>query len=407
MDAITRAVRDQYERYPYPAGPPKVRATTDLRMLLSYVERGRKAAGPLHVLDAGCGRGVGTLGCATLQPDVHFTGIDINRVALQEISKEAHTRGLDNVLFNEVDLMTLEGLEVPDGGFDAIYSSGVLHHLSDPVAGLRTLRGVLAPHGALALMVYARHGREPLARLQRAIDLLAPRDLPIAERVAPARALAQAMNEQVLAGSPWADTWEEGEVEFVDRCLNVNETSYDIASLWELLAGAGMRFLRWCEPGDWSAEEQFPEGELLEGARALTELDRFKLIEQAFWRPSFELVAARDDSAPRRPLAPREIDGAILAVNPDVSFTIETRSPRGALRIDNLSYTLRKRDPVTVSDGPFSKALLVLRDQNMPFTGAGLVKLLGEEGVAEDLARAAALELLRREIVYRPHATEV
>jgi methylase of polypeptide subunit release factors len=38
----------------------------------------------LRVLDAGCGRGIGLLGSATLQPDVLFDGVDLNRVALAE-----------------------------------------------------------------------------------------------------------------------------------------------------------------------------------------------------------------------------------------------------------------------------------------------------------------------------------
>jgi len=84
MDEITRAVRDLYERYRYAAGGPAQRVATDAWLLLSYVERSRGKSGRLQVLDAGCGRGVGTLGCAVLGPDVDFLGIDINRVALKE-----------------------------------------------------------------------------------------------------------------------------------------------------------------------------------------------------------------------------------------------------------------------------------------------------------------------------------
>ena len=139
----------------------------------------RPAGRPLHALDAGCGRGVGLLGNATSQPDVQFLGIDINRVALAEITAEAARRGLKNVQVQEIDLMTLEGLQAPEGGFDVVYASGVIHHLADPLEGLRRLASVLAPHGMLVLMLYGRHGRAPLYRLARAIDLLIPRDRPL------------------------------------------------------------------------------------------------------------------------------------------------------------------------------------------------------------------------------------
>ena len=42
---------------------------------------------------------------------------------------------------------------------DLIVCTGVLHHLADPDAGLRALRSVLKPDGAMYLMVYASYGR--------------------------------------------------------------------------------------------------------------------------------------------------------------------------------------------------------------------------------------------------------
>ena len=44
--------------------------------------------------------------------------------------------------------------------------TGVLHHLADPGAGLRALREVLAPAGAMHLMVYAPYGRAGIYMLQ-------------------------------------------------------------------------------------------------------------------------------------------------------------------------------------------------------------------------------------------------
>ena len=191
MDQTTLAVRAMYERFPYPAhSAPQIRVGCDVRLALSY---GRLPAPdrPLRVLDAGCGRGVGLLGMASVQPDVQFLGVDMNRVALAEVRAEVARRGMANVAVQEVDLMTLAGLEVPEGGFDLIVSSGVLHHLSDPAEGLRRLRGALAPHGILTVMVYGQHGREGIYRLVRAIDALIPRDRPIEERLAVGRRLVR------------------------------------------------------------------------------------------------------------------------------------------------------------------------------------------------------------------------
>ena len=50
--------------------------------------------------------------------------------------------------------------------FDLIVCTGVLHHLADPDAGLRALRSVLNPKGAMYLMVYAPYGRTGVYMLQ-------------------------------------------------------------------------------------------------------------------------------------------------------------------------------------------------------------------------------------------------
>jgi len=50
--------------------------------------------------------------------------------------------------------------------FDQIVCTGVLHHLPDPDAGLRALRGVLNADGAMHLMVYAPYGRTGIYMLQ-------------------------------------------------------------------------------------------------------------------------------------------------------------------------------------------------------------------------------------------------
>jgi SAM-dependent methyltransferase len=51
--------------------------------------------------------------------------------------------------------------------FDQIVCTGVLHHLADPNRGVRALREVLAPKGAMQLMVYAPYGRAGIYLMQQ------------------------------------------------------------------------------------------------------------------------------------------------------------------------------------------------------------------------------------------------
>ena len=81
MDPITSAVREMYEQFPYPAATgAELRTTFDVRLLLGYGRLIPPADRGLHALDAGCGKAIGLLGAASVQPDVQFVGIDLNRV---------------------------------------------------------------------------------------------------------------------------------------------------------------------------------------------------------------------------------------------------------------------------------------------------------------------------------------
>ena len=144
MDPTTQAVRAMYEQFPYPAvANPELRLGADARLLLSYGRLPHPGRRPLQVLDAGCGRGNGVLGGAASQPDVRFTGIDINRVTLGAAAAKAKELGLKNIRFQEVDLTTLDGLEVPPGGFE---SDRLVGCAAPPVVAGR--RAPAAPPGA-------------------------------------------------------------------------------------------------------------------------------------------------------------------------------------------------------------------------------------------------------------------
>ena len=48
----------------------------------------------------------------------------------------------------------------------------MLHHLPDPDQGLRSLREVLSPDGAMQIMVYARYGRTGIYMMQEFCRML-------------------------------------------------------------------------------------------------------------------------------------------------------------------------------------------------------------------------------------------
>lgn len=158
-----------YEGHPYPA------STNNLdRQRALYRNPARRRAQSLllwpsekprphrQILIAGCGTSQAAR-YALREPDAHITAIDISETSLH------HTRDLQRKYrLGNLDLHRLSIEQVGSLGrtFDQIVCTGVLHHLSDPDIGLRSLRSVLAPTGAMNLMVYATYGRAGIYMMQ-------------------------------------------------------------------------------------------------------------------------------------------------------------------------------------------------------------------------------------------------
>ncbi len=293
---MTKAVQAFYEAYPYPTGLPETGAEYAPASLLKEAWPGRPKSVPQEVLEAGCGCGLGLLAAARANPHIRFTGVDINRVAISQA--QVNARELSNIRFQQLDLMTLEGLQSPAGGFDLIYSFGVLQHLSDPAVGLKNLARLLAEKGLIACRVDGRHGREPLQRLVAALGLIIDPASPVEARLQPARLLAEIADQGIFRGNPWEQTAGVDDIELADRCLHVNEQSFDIDALWRLLEQSGLQFVRWLKPDDWSLEGLIQNAETRQLLHGLSEKDRYKVIERLFYRPRLELVMAHATRSP-------------------------------------------------------------------------------------------------------------
>lgn len=398
MDSITENVRELYERYPYPPGVPVLRAGGDARLAMSYVGKERPGGRPIQVLDAGCGRGVGLIGGATTQPDVQFTGIDINRVALDEVRGTISARGLTNVRLQEVDLMTLEGLEVPEGGFDVITSSGVLHHLSDPTEGMRRLKNVLAPHGVIVGMVYGC--RVKFERVARAIRAAAPEGATMEERIALGRRLVEVMVEE--SDDPmWKFAHGIPDVEFVDRYLHIQERGYSPDELWSAIEDAGLRFCRWLSPGDWVLPT--PLQDLLQ---TTSPRDIVRLVFELDRPAGLNFVVTHPDNPNREPLRTSELESAHFAVSSSIAVGVEYRSLWGDARTERVTVREGSREP-RVLKGPPAQVMKLLQSHSEPFRGVDLVNALAEMGVQREVTLEGLKVLARNGWIYRPHRVEV
>jgi SAM-dependent methyltransferase len=101
----------------------------------------------MTVADFGCGPGSMTRMLASMVgPSGSVTGIDLHAAQLEQARQGCAAEGLVNTTFVAADAC-MTGL--PRNRFDLVYCRFLLLHLTDPVACLREMWGVLKPGGIL------------------------------------------------------------------------------------------------------------------------------------------------------------------------------------------------------------------------------------------------------------------
>jgi SAM-dependent methyltransferase len=158
-DQVTRAVADQYRRWPY---PPWSRVTVprpdSVPGEVEAVDRGRPSGLPVEaeLLVAGCGTGREAALVAHRFPDARITAIDLSESSIAYAAERCRSGPPARIDFRVLDLGRVAEL---GRKFHFIACSGVLHHLPDPERGWSALADVLEPGGVMRVMVYSRLAR--------------------------------------------------------------------------------------------------------------------------------------------------------------------------------------------------------------------------------------------------------
>jgi tetratricopeptide (TPR) repeat protein/2-polyprenyl-3-methyl-5-hydroxy-6-metoxy-1,4-benzoquinol methylase len=170
-DEISKKVRDQYEENPYPRWRYANVVSTDNFLVQlnndikpNNIELNNKFFNP-NVLIAGCGTGQHLIHVIGYQ-NSNIVGVDLSRTSLAYAKRKIEETGYKNVEFLQGDILDLKNL---NRKFDVIECGGVLHHMKEPLKGLKVLLELLEPHGFLKLGLYSEISRKHLASVREFI----------------------------------------------------------------------------------------------------------------------------------------------------------------------------------------------------------------------------------------------
>ena len=299
LAASTEVVRDFYERMPYPAPLTTLEEHRDL-----YKNPDRRRAqfhllwpteplrGNLEILIAGCGTSQAAR-YALREPDAHVTAIDISEMSLRHTRNLQRKYDLQNL---EIHQLSIEDVRELGRTFDQIVCTGVLHHLPDPDLGLRALRDVLSPQGAMNLMVYAPYGRAGIYMMQEYCRLLgigsSGKDLKelgnTLKALPSSHPIANAMRAGLDFSHPDA---------LADALLHPLDRAYSVPQLYDWLGRCGMSFGRWVEQAPYLPQcgmiAQTPHAARLDSLSAPLQHAAVELFRGTMAR--HKLIVYRDD----------------------------------------------------------------------------------------------------------------
>ncbi len=240
-------VARQYERWRYPE---------PIHDLAAWVESNWEWFDPIHahrilwpdraykpevdILIAGCGTNQAAVFAFT-NPLAKVVAIDVSRPSLnhQQYLKEKY--GLANL---QLHLLPIEELPALGLDFDLIVSTGVLHHLADPLLGMKALAGCLRRDGVLAVMLYAKYGRIGVELLQSVFDELGLRQDDASVQVVKETISSLSPDHPVNSYLKIARDLPS-DAALVDTFLHSRDRSYSVEDCLDLVAAVGLAFQGW------------------------------------------------------------------------------------------------------------------------------------------------------------------
>ncbi len=175
-DDISRKVREQYEENPYPRWvnltiPTKKYSVAEVCNSINlnlYSDKIKDVSSP-SILIAGCGTGQHSIETASRFSNCQVRAVDISLASLTYAQRKTTELGICNLQYLQADILSLNQLNKK---FDIIESTGVLHHMKEPIVGWRVLRELLNSGGLMKIGLYSKLARRHIIKVRQKISAL-------------------------------------------------------------------------------------------------------------------------------------------------------------------------------------------------------------------------------------------
>ena len=252
-------VARQYERWRYPE---------PIHDLAAWVENNWEWFNPVHahrvlwpdraykpnldILIAGCGTNQAAVFAIT-NPAANVVAVDVSQPSLDHHQHLKEKYGLANL---ELHLLPIEELPKLGLDFDLVVSTGVLHHMADPLLGMKALARCLRRDGVLGVMLYAKYGRIGVELLQSVFH-----DLSLRQDDASVQMVRETISLLSLDHPVQSYLRIAPDLQFnaalVDTFLHSRDRSYTVEDCINLVVSAGLLFQGWLLKAPYYAHDLF------------------------------------------------------------------------------------------------------------------------------------------------------
>jgi 2-polyprenyl-3-methyl-5-hydroxy-6-metoxy-1,4-benzoquinol methylase len=276
-DDVSQRVRAQYEENPYPrwvhvaGGIEPVAIDLHLRALFptaAFTPLNKTET--LEVLVAGSGTGFQAIGIAQNFKGARVLAVDLSLASLAYAKRKTPAALVSRIDYAQADILKLGSIR---RSFDIVDSTGVLHHMAEPLTAWRILLDLVRPGGLMHLGFYSELARAPIVAARAYV----------AERgYGTSAAEIRRFRQDVLA-SPHARVAGSNDFFSISECrdllFHVQESRLTIPQLKSFIATHGLKFIGFEFA---AATQQQYRVEFAQAGWSTSDLDRWEEIETRY-----------------------------------------------------------------------------------------------------------------------------